>query len=391
MKINFDEWNERRNTNCGKWDTMDKKYQKEGMLHLGVADMDFRSPKQIIDAFQDILDKGIFGYTDLSDRFYENIREWMRQKHQAEVSREEIVFCPRINVSSSICVETFTEEMDEVIINTPAYGPLYQAVVKNHRKVVESPLILENGSYKIDFAHLESVVTDKTKMFILCSPHNPVGRVWTREELEEVGAFCKKHDLLLFVDEIHGDIVAEGVTFTTALTLSETVRERLIVATSLTKTFNVPGVIVSYMIVPNEEIRSRIAQTIDRIGMHNPTIFAVAAVEHGYMECEEWYQQMLDYVNENEKFTREFFAEHFPEFEILERQGTYLLWISYEKLGITEEELEKWFLEKANVSVYMGSVFGNQGRGFIRLNIASPRTMLKEAYERMAAVYSEIK
>lgn len=391
MKINFDEWNERRNTNCGKWDTMDKKYQKEGMLHLGVADMDFRSPKQIIDAFQDILDKGIFGYTDLSDRFYENIREWMRQKHQAEVSREEIVFCPRINVSSSICVETFTEEMDEVIINTPAYGPLYQAVVKNHRKVVESPLILENGSYKIDFAHLESVVTDKTKMFILCSPHNPVGRVWTREELEEVGAFCKKHDLLLFVDEIHGDIVAEGVTFTTALTLSETVRERLIVATSLTKTFNVPGVIVSYMIVPNEEIRSRIAQTIDRIGMHNPTIFAVAAVEHGYMECEEWYQQMLDYVNENEKFTREFFTEHFPEFEILERQGTYLLWISYEKLGITEEELEKWFLEKANVSVYMGSVFGNQGRGFIRLNIASPRTMLKEAYERMAAVYSELK
>ena len=391
MKINFDEWNERRNTNCGKWDTMDKKYQKEGMLHLGVADMDFRSPKQIIDAFQDILDKGIFGYTDLSDRFYENIREWMRQKHQAEVSREEIVFCPRINVSSSICVETFTEEMDEVIINTPAYGPLYQAVVKNHRKVVESPLILENGSYKIDFAHLESVVTDKTKMFILCSPHNPVGRVWTREELEEVGAFCKKHDLLLFVDEIHGDIVAEGVTFTTALTLSETVRERLIVATSLTKTFNVPGVSVSYMIVPAEEIRSRIAQTIDRIGMHNPTIFAVAAVEHGYMECEEWYRQMLAYVNENETFTREFFAEHFPEFEILERQGTYLLWISYEKLGITEEELEKWFVEKANVSVYMGSVFGNEGRGFIRLNIASPRAMLKEAYERMAAVYSEIK
>ena len=149
-------------------------------------------------------------------------------------------------------------------------------------------------------------------MFILCSPHNPVGRVWTREELEEVGAFLQKNMIFfLFVDEIHGDIVAEGVTFTTALTLSETVRERLIVATSLTKTFNVPGVIVSYMIVPNEEIRSRIAQTIDRIGMHNPTIFAVAAVEHGYMECEEWYQQMLDYVNENEKFTREVFCRTF--------------------------------------------------------------------------------
>lgn len=390
MKINFDEYNERRNTNCGKWDTMDKKYQKEGMLHLGVADMDFRSPKPIIDAFQEILDKGVFGYTDLSDQFYENIQDWMKQKHQADVSKEEIVFCPRINISSSLCVETFTEEQDEVIINTPAYGPLYQAIVKNHRKVVESPLICENGHYKIDFAHLESVVTAKTKMFILCSPHNPVGRVWTREELEEVGAFCKKHELLLFVDEIHGDIMAEGVMFTTALTLSETVRERLIVATSLTKTFNIPGVIVSYMIIPNAEIRSSVAASIDRIGMHNPTIFAVAAVEHGYRECADWYEQMLAYINENEKFTRRYFAEHFPEFEIFERQGTYLLWISYEKLGITEEELEKWFLEKANVSVYMGSVFGEAGRGFIRLNIASPRAMLQEAYDRMANVYSEL-
>lgn len=390
MKINFDEWNERRNTNCGKWDTMDKKYQKEGMLHLGVADMDFKSPRQIIDAFQDILDKGIFGYTDLSDKFYENIQDWMKKKHQAEVTKEEIVFCPRINVSSSICVDTLTEETDEVIINTPAYGPLYQAIVKNNRKVVESPLKFENGHYKIDFAHLESVITDKTKMFILCSPHNPVGRVWTREELEEVGTFCKKHDLILFVDKIHGDIVAEGVTFTTALTLSDTVRERLIVTTSLTKTFNVPGVIVSYMMIPNEEIRNRIRQSIDRIGMHNPTIFAVAAVEHGYMECEEWYEEMLAYINENERFTRAFFAEHFPGFEILEREGTYLLWISYEKLGITEEELESWFLNKANVSVYMGSVFGDAGRGFIRLNIASPRAMLKEAFERMAAVYGEL-
>lgn len=178
--------------------------------------------------------------------------------------------------------------------------------------------------------------------------------------------------------------------FTTALTLSETVRERLIVATSLTKTFNIPGVIVSYMIIPNAEIRSSVAASIDRIGMHNPTIFAVAAVEHGYRECADWYEQMLAYINENEKFTRRYFAEHFPEFEIFERQGTYLLWISYEKLGITEEELEKWFLEKANVSVYMGSVFGEAGRGFIRLNIASPRAMLQEAYDRMANVYSEL-
>lgn len=389
-KINFDEQKERRNTNCGKWDTMDKKYQKEGMLHLGVADMDFCSPKPMLDAFQKILDQGIFGYTDLSDKFFENIQEWMEVQHHAEVQKEEILFCPRINISSSICVDTFTQENDEVIIHTPAYGPLYQAIVKNHRKVIESPLIQENGHYKIDFEQLESVVTEKTKMYILCSPHNPVGRVWTREELEEAGRFCEKHDLLLFVDEIHSDILAEGVEFTTALTLPERVRERLIVATSLTKTFNVPGIIVSYMIVPNRKIRDRIAGAIDRIGMHNPTIFAVAAVEHGYMECRDWYEQMLAYINENDRFTRAFFQEHMPAFEILERQGTYLLWIEYAKLGVSEEELERWFLEKANVSVYMGSVFGNAGRGYFRLNIASPRKVLEEAYERMRTVYGEL-
>lgn len=388
--INFDEWNDRRNTNCGRWDTMDKKYQKEGMLHLGVADMDFRSPQPILDAFQDIINKGIFGYTDLSDAFYSSIQEWMKKRHHVEVSREEIVFCPRINISSSICVDTYTEEGDEVIIQTPAYGPLYQAIVKNNRTVVENPLILEGDHYVIDFAHLESVVTEKTKMLILCSPHNPVGRVWTKEELEKIGAFCERHELLLFIDEIHSDILAEGVEFTTALALSESIRERLITATSLTKTFNVPGVIVSYMMIPNADLRSRIEKTIDRIGMHNPTIFSVAAVEHGYLECEEWYEEMLAYINENEAFTRDYFAEHMPEFNILKREGTYLLWVSYEQLGCTEEELENWFTEKANVSVYMGSVFGEAGRGFFRLNIASPRKMLEEAYGRMEKVYSEL-
>lgn len=387
----FDTVVDRRGTNCGRWDTMDKKYQKPDMIHLGVADMDFRSPDAIIASFQKILDHGVFGYTDLNDKFYLGIQSWMQRRHHVEVERDWIVFCPRINIAAGLCVETLTAPDAEVIINTPAYGPLYQAIAKNHRKVLESPLVCDGESYHIDFEHLETIVTEKTKMFVLCSPYNPVGRVWSREELEELGAFCKKHELILFVDEIHGDIVAENVTFTSALELSETVTERLVLATSLTKTFNVPGVIVAYMMIPNPEIRERIRGAIDRVGMHNPTIFAVAAVESGYMQCDAWYEEMLAYVNENERFTREYFKEHFPELKIMKREATYLLWIDYRALGCTEEELEKWFLDKANVSVYMGTVFGEAGRGFIRLNIASPRAVLKEAFDRMDCVYAQLK
>lgn len=390
-KINFDEVNDRRGSNCGRWDTMDLKYRREDMIHLGVADMDFKSPTEITGAFHEILDKGIYGYTDLSDKFYSSIQGWMKRRHGVDVKKPEIVFCPRINIASSISIEALTEEGDEVIINTPAYGPLYQAIVKNNRVAVESPLILEDGDYRMDLEHLETVVTEKTKMFILCSPHNPTGKVWTEEELKQIGDFCVKHQMFLFVDEIHSDILAEGVEFISALSLSDSIRSCLIMASSLTKTFNVPGVIVSYMIIPDEEIQNKLRKIIDTIGMHNPTIFAVAAVEHGYTECDQWYEEMLAYINENEKFTRKYFAGYMPEFQILKREGTYLLWISYEQLGCSEETLERWFIDRANVSVYMGSVFGEAGKGFIRLNIASPRKVLEEAYGRMAKVYSELK
>ena len=208
-----------------------------------------------------------------------------------------------------------------------------------------------------------------------------------KEELIRTAEFCKKNDLILFSDEIHGDLTAEGVKHNTFLSATEDINERLILATSPAKTFNIPGVIVSYMIIPNRELREQIAATIDRIGMHNPTIFAVTAVEKAYTECDEWYEAVKKYIDENEKFTRDYFAKHFEAFHILPREGTYLLWIDYTRTGMSEEELEQWFLKEANVSVYMGSIFGEAGRGYIRLNLASPRSLLKEAYERMRTAW----
>ncbi len=383
VQFDFDTVTDRRNTNCGKWDTMDKKYGGKDMIHLGVADMDFKAPEPVLEGLRSVLDMGVLGYTDLSGGFYESIQRWYRKQYGLEVAREWIVFCPRINIASSICVETYTEPGDGVIMNTPAYGPLQSAILKNGRRMLASPLVRNGDRYEMDFAHMESLVDERTKMLILCNPHNPTGRSWTKEELETAAAFCKKHDLILFSDEIHGDLTAEGVKHQTTLSLTEESNDRLILATSPAKTFNIPGVIVSYMIIPNEKLRQKIAADIDRIGMHNPTIFAVTAVEKAYCQCDEWYEAVKKYIDANEAFTREYFARHFPGFHIFPREGTYLLWIDYEKTGLSEGELEQWFLEEANVSVYMGGVFGEAGRGYIRLNIASPRCLLEEAYERM--------
>lgn len=391
LKFDFDTIVDRRNTNCGKWDTMDQKYGSSQLIHLGVADMDFRAPQPIIDGFRQCIDHGIFGYTDLNEAFYDSFIAWAKRKHDTSVRKEEILFCPRINISSSLCVETFTQPRDSVIINTPAYGPLYNAIVKNNRQVLESRLALENDRYRIDLNHLEEIITPNTKLFILCSPHNPVGRVWTNEELTEIGEFCVRHDLILFSDEIHGDITAPGVQFISTLSLNEEIRQRLVVAASPTKTFNIPGVILSYLVIPNGALREQVRAEIDRIGMHNPTVFAVTAAEKAYTECDGWYDAVLAYINENEAYTRSYFAEHMPEFHIYPREGTYLLWMDYSKLGCTEEELEKWFLEKAHVSVYMGTVFREEGRGCIRVNIASPRTLLEQAYGQMASVYDALK
>ena len=390
-RFDFDTVIDRRGTNCGKWDTMDKKYGNKELIHLGVADMDFPSPKPIRDVVHQCADHGIFGYSDLGDDFYEGFISWEKRMHNVRVKREEIVFCPRINIAAGICVGAFTNQGDEALLHTPAYGPLYEAIAKNKRTVVKCGLKSENGKYVMDLQQMEAQITEKTKMLLLCSPHNPVGRVWTKEELEAVGEFCIKHELLLFVDEIHGDITAPGVEFVSALSLPEEVRKRLIVASSPTKTFNIPGFILSYLIIPNQEYRAVVKREIDRIGMHNPTIFSATVAGCAYQQCDDWYKAMLSYIDENDKFTRAYFAEKMPGFYIYPREGTYLLWMDYKELGCEEAELEKWFLEKAKVSVYMGTVFQEEGRGCIRLNIASPRKLLKEAYDRMYAVYEEIK
>ena len=395
MKYDFDEQIDRRNTNSAKFDEMDALFGSD-VMHLGVADMDYRSPKPIIEAMQNIVEKGVFGYTIWPENYEELVSQWMKRRYGQETKNEWVVFSPRINMALNMAVETFTNEGDGIVLHTPAYTALQNAVEKYHRVMIESPLVLENGRYKMDFQQLRRNLDEKkaqgvcAKIMLLCNPHNPTGRVWEIEELQQVVDICKEYDLLLISDEIHEDFVKKGHKFVSCLHFQEDLQGRMIVCNSITKTFNVPGVILSNLLIPDQGIRERIKETMDRWGLHNPNIFAAGIMEAAYTQCDEWIEQVNTYLDENYEFLKKYLEKNMPELEVIPSEGTYMAWVQTEKLQISPEELEKFFIEDAKVSVYMGSRYGKHTDSFIRINIATSRSYLQEALERIRAQYYKI-
>lgn len=395
MKYDFDEQIDRRNTNSAKFDEMDALFGSD-VMHLGVADMDYRSPKPIIEAMQNIAEKGVFGYTIWPENYEELVSQWMKRRYGQETKNEWVVFSPRINMALNMAVETFTNEGDGIVLHTPAYTALQNAVEKYHRVMIESPLVLENGRYKMDFQQLRRNLDEKkaqgvcAKIMLLCNPHNPTGRVWEIEELRQVVDVCKEYDLLLISDEIHEDFVKKGHKFVSCLRFQEDLQGRMIVCNSITKTFNVPGVILSNLLIPDQGIRERMKETMDRWGLHNPNIFAAGIMEAAYTQCDEWIEQVNTYLYENYEFLKKYLEKNMPELEVIPSEGTYMAWVQTEKLQISPEELEKFFIEDAKVSVYMGSRYGKHTDSFIRINIATSRSYLQEALERIRAQYYKI-
>lgn len=395
MKYDFDEQIDRRNTNSAKFDEMDALFGSD-VMHLGVADMDYRSPKPIIEAMQNIVEKGVFGYTIWPENYEELVSQWMKRRYGQETKNEWVVFSPRINMALNMAVETFTNEGDGIVLHTPAYTALQNAVEKYHRVMIESPLVLENGRYKMDFQQLRRNLDEKkaqgvcAKIMLLCNPHNPTGRVWEIEELQQVVDICKEYDLLLISDEIHEDFVKKGHKFVSCLHFQEDLQGRMIVCNSITKTFNVPGVILSNLLIPDQGIRERMKETMDRWGLHNPNIFAAGIMEAAYTQCDEWIEQVNAYLDENYEFLKKYLEKNMTELEVIPSEGTYMAWVQTEKLQISPEELEKFFIEDAKVSVYMGSRYGKHTDSFIRINIATSRSYLQEALERIGAQYYKI-
>ena len=392
MKYDFDEQIDRRNTNSAKFDEMDALFGSD-VMHLGVADMDYRSPKPIIEAMQNIVEKGVFGYTIWPENYEELVSQWMKRRYEQETKTEWVVFSPRINMALNMAVETFTNEGDGIVLHTPAYTALQNAVEKYNRVMIESPLVLENGRYKMDFQQLRRTLDEKkaqgvcAKIMLL---HNPTGRVWEIEELQQVVDICKEYNLLLISDEIHEDFVKKGHKFVSCLHFQEDLQGRMIVCNSITKTFNVPGVILSNLLIPAQGIRERMKETMDRWGLHNPNIFAAGIMEAAYTQCDEWIEQVNAYLDENYEFLKKYLEKNMPELEVIPSEGTYMAWVQTEKLQISPEELEKFFIEDAKVSVYMGSRYGKHTDSFIRINIATSRSYLQEALERIRAQYYKI-
>ena len=389
MTSSFDHIIERRGTNCAKWDTFDVLLGgKKDLIHVGCADMDFKAPEPILNSFHKLADHGVFGYSDIFDDFYSAIERFYQHHHHVKLKHEHMVFCPRINIGCGLVTEAFIRPYEEVIIHSPSYGPLRQAIEENGRKLIEVPLRYENGAYSLNVADLEQVVSPRTKMLILVNPHNPTTRVFSKVELEQVAQFCLDHNIILFVDEIHSDLLAKGVTFTSILELDERFQKNVILASSPAKTFNIPGLVGSFMIIRNDKLRARVRDEISRIGEHNPNAFFNAALIAAYTQCDDYITNLRAYLDDNEAYLKQEFTKLFPKCHFVKREGSYLVWIDLSQCFDNEEQIRDFFVTKARVGIYFGSQFSKDCSTFIRFNMASPRALLEQVVARLANVKS---
>ncbi|NLV88850.1 MAG: pyridoxal phosphate-dependent aminotransferase [Tissierellia bacterium] len=382
MKYNFDEVVDRRNTNCIKWDTLESTYGSKEILPMWIADMDFKSSDEIIDKLRERVDHGVFGYNFIPDSTYESIINWAKTRYNWDIKKEWILFMPGVVAGFNLGIRILTEEKDGVIIQPPVYPPFFRVINNNNRTLVTNPLTIENGKYTIDFEDLEKKLKT-AKVLLLCSPHNPVGRVWTREELERIAKLCVENDVFLISDEIHCDLIFKGNKHTNIASLSKDIEEKSITLIAPSKTFNIAGLFTSIVIIPNEEIRKKYEEEIFKLEIGHVSIFGAVGLEAAYTYGQEWLEEALIYIEGNTDYAIDYIRNNIPKINVIRPEGTYLLWLDCRQLGLSQEELNKLMIEKGKVLLNDGSTFGKEGEGFLRLNIGCPRSMVEEALKRI--------
>ncbi len=390
MKYNFDEYVERRNTKSVKWDGMKEVFGTEDALPMWVADMDFLSPTEVVNALIERAKHGVYGYTLKDEGFYNSFIDWVKKRHNWEIERKWIVATPGVISALSLAILTFTKPSDEIILQPPVYYPFFRVVSGLGRKIVYNPLKFENGRYTIDFDDLERKINGKTKMLILCSPQNPTGRVWTEEELSKLGNICKRNDILIASDEIHADIVYKEYKHTPIASLND-FANNTITFMAPSKTFNVAGLNTAMTIIPNEELLKSFSMMLENMGLGIGNVFGITASQSAYENGEEWLEALLDYLKENLEFLKSFVAERMPQVKVVEPEGTYLVWMDFRSLNMSDEELRTFMLEKTKVALDDGYIFGPGGSGFQRINIATPRMILKQGLERIENAVKSLK
>ena len=382
--LDFDLIVDRRNTKCLKYDFAVERGMPKDVLPLWVADMDFRTSSYIQEALIRQTEHGIFGYSEGKEEYFEAVKGWILKRHGWEVKSSWLVKTPGIVFALAMAVQAFTAYGDAVLIQSPVYYPFSEVIADNGRKIVSNTLVYgEDNRYHIDFQDFEEkIVQNKIRLFFLCNPHNPVGRVWTKEELIRLGDICLKHGVIVVSDEIHSDFAFLGKHNVFA-TLKKEYEDITITCTSPSKTFNIAGAQISNIFVPNAVLRKALKAQIDAAGYSQLNVFGLVACEAAYRYGEEWYQAMKKYVGDNIRFTKEYVTDNIPKVSMVEHEGTYLVWLNFRELGLDSEELEKLIIDKAGLWLDSGKIFGDSGIGFQRINVACPRSILAEALERI--------
>ena len=381
----FDKIIDRHGTNCLKFDFAKERGKNGDELSLWVADMDFEVAKPITDALQAQVNHGIYGYTEVKSDYFEIVKNWFKDNFGWDIKKGSLVKTPGVVYAIAMAVKAFTKEGEAVIIQQPVYYPFSEMIIANNRKLVNSPLVLKDGRYEIDFEDFEKkIVKNNVKLFILCSPHNPVGRVWSVEELKKIGDICIKHGVVIFSDEIHADFVYEPNKHHVFASLGESYAANSVIATAPSKSFNIAGLQVSNIFIENKKLRDAFRNEIVKSGYSQLNTMGLVAARAAYESGKEWLDEVRAYIKDNLIFFRDYLKENIGELSLIEPEGTYLVWVDFRKLGLSEKQREDLIVNKAKLWIDSGAMFGVDGEGFERFNIACPRSYLKKALDSLA-------
>ena len=389
--LDFDKVVDRKNTSCLKYDFAVKRGMPADILPLWVADMDFKTSSYIQDAVAAQAEHGIYGYTESGDSYFEAVQSWFFTHYDWKVEEKWLVKTPGVVFALAMAVQAFTQENDAVMIQQPVYYPFSGVIKDNGRRIIDNTLVQdEAGSYHMDLADFEEkIIREKVKLCFLCNPHNPVGRAWTREELEKIGDICYKHHVLIVSDEIHADFVYNR-KHQVLVNLKKEYEEITITCTAPSKTFNIAGLQVSNIFIPDNQLRHRFKRQIAASGYSQLNAAGLAACEAAYRYGEEWYNGVKAYIRENISFTKKFLEERIPKVKMLEPEGTYLVWVDFRALGLSNRELEDLIIHKAGLWLDSGAIFGAAGEGFQRINVACPRVTLQTALEKIETAVNNL-
>lgn len=391
MIYNFDESINRKNTGCVKFDGLKERFGVEDLIPMWVADMDFPVAKPIIEAIKHRAEHPILGYAKFEDSYYDAIIYWMKNKHNWNIKKEWICFTPGVVSALNYAVQAFSSQGDEIIIQTPVYAPFSKTIKFNGRTVVNNPLKYEDGNYTMDFDDLKRKITSRTKLLFLCNPHNPVGRVWTLEELKTLGEICIDNNIIIISDDIHFDLIYSGHNHTVIASISETFAENSIICTAPSKTFNIAGLQVSNIIIPNKELRKRFKITLENNAVSGANVFGIEALKASYYHCDDWLSQLMIYLEESLNYVIDFIENYIPKMKVIKPQGTFIIWLDCSNLNMNEKEIKEFFIRKCRLGLDEGSIFGQEGKYFMRMNIACSKKIIDEALNRIKTEVDKLK